>query len=54
MNIILYVKYYQSSAGLVTEAAGNMNELDEYKIHLIETSPDLPLNLSKKDKTIDF
>lgn len=33
MDIILYEKSYQSSAGLVTEAVGKMNELDEYKIH---------------------
>lgn len=37
MDIILYVKHYQSSAGLVMREDGIPDELDEDQIHQIQT-----------------
>lgn len=50
---VLYVKHYQSLAGLVTREAGNLNGLNEYQIDHIQTA--WPVHKSVKIRyTIDI
>lgn len=51
MDIMLYVKHYQSSAGLVRREVGNLNGLDEYQINHIQIASPVPKSVEIRHTT---